>query len=372
MKVPVLDPKYTPSSALANPVQRAVGLFRHRAGVGYPGQCPQSHDGPGRPRLLHGADSARRRTRRTTARRNSPIRSAQLYPLAGPQTGFVQNSRQVTVWDPNTKKFSHIDTCFGTHHLNFAEDANNTLWLSNNTQGERAVVGWINTKLYWQTGDAAKSQGWTAADRRHQRQRQARRRLQRARQARRLRQGHAHSVSPCMRSPIRRPTARSGARTSPIRATSCASIPGSNPADTAMAEIYKVPLPGFGIRGSDVDRNGVVWMPLDSGHIASFDRRKCKGPLNGPGAELGEKCPEGFAFYPIPGPGFQGDAGRRGESVLHLGRPAQHSRPRRRRAARHRQPVGFAPCAGRRPRDRAARALSDGLLRQGHRRPHRR
>src|SRR5207237_6834101 len=49
--------------------------------------------------------------------------------------------------------------------------------------------------------------------------------------------------------------------------------------------------------------------PLDSGQIGSFDRRKCKGPLNGPDAEKGEKCPEGFAFYPIPGPGFQGDPG---------------------------------------------------------------
>jgi hypothetical protein len=85
--------------------------------------------------------------------------------------------------------------------------------------------------------------------------------------------------------------------------------PGANPPDTALAEIYKVPLPGFGIRGMDVDRNGVAWLPLDSGHIASFDRRKCKGPLNGPGAEKGEKCPEGFSFYALPGPGFQGDPG---------------------------------------------------------------
>jgi hypothetical protein len=45
------------------------------------------------------------------------------------------------------------------------------------------------------------------------------------------------------------------------------------------------------------------------GHIASFDRRKCKRPLNGPGAEKGEKCPEGFTFYPLSGPGFQGDPG---------------------------------------------------------------
>jgi hypothetical protein len=85
--------------------------------------------------------------------------------------------------------------------------------------------------------------------------------------------------------------------------------PGSNPPDTALAELYRVPLPGYGIRGLDIDRNGVVWTALDSGHIASFDRRKCKGPLNGPGAELGDKCPEGWAFYPIPGPGFQGASG---------------------------------------------------------------
>jgi hypothetical protein len=46
-----------------------------------------------------------------------------------------------------------------------AEDANNTLWLSNNTGiggapvPKLAVVGWINTKLFWKTHDAAKSQG---------------------------------------------------------------------------------------------------------------------------------------------------------------------------------------------------------------------
>ena len=34
--------------------------------------------------------------------------------------------------------------------------------------------------------------------------------------------------------------------------------PGKNPPDTALTEIYKVPLPGYGIRGMDVDRNGVA------------------------------------------------------------------------------------------------------------------
>jgi hypothetical protein len=66
-----------------------------------------------------------------------------------------------------------------------------------------------------------------------------------------------------------------------------------------------VPLPGFGPRGGDVDSKGVVWVSLASGHIGSFDRRKCKGPLNGPNA-TGNHCPEGWTFYQYPGPGFDG------------------------------------------------------------------
>jgi hypothetical protein len=33
---------------------------------------------------------------------------------------------------------------------------------ANNTQGALAVVGWVNTKKFWETGDAGASQGWTA------------------------------------------------------------------------------------------------------------------------------------------------------------------------------------------------------------------
>src|SRR5690606_39688835 len=55
--------------------------------------------------------------------------------------------------------------------------------------------------------------------------------------------------------------------------------PGPNPPATALAEIYTPPLPGFGVRGADIDRNGVVWVSLGSGHLGSFDRSKCEGPL---------------------------------------------------------------------------------------------
>jgi hypothetical protein len=48
-----------------------------------------------------------------------------------------------------------------------------------------------------------------------------------------------------------------------------------------------------------------VWTVLSSGHLASFDRRKCKGPLNGPNA-LGKQCPEGWSLYPLPGPNYKG------------------------------------------------------------------
>ena len=91
--------------------------------------------------------------------------------------------------------------------------------------------------------------------------------------------------------------------------------PGSNPPETALAEYYEVPwndpkapVWGFSPRGMDIDRNGVVWVALASGHLASFDRRKCKGPLNGPKA-TGRQCPEGWTLYQTPGPKFKNVTG---------------------------------------------------------------
>ena len=66
-----------------------------------------------------------------------------------------------------------------------------------------------------------------------------------------------------------------------------------------------VPVSGYSPRGMDIDRNGVVWAPLASGSLARFDRRNCKGPLNGPTA-IGKQCPEGWTLYPFPGPQFKG------------------------------------------------------------------
>ena len=48
--------------------------------------------------------------------------------------------------DPKTMKYTFVDTCFTTHHLQFGFDKNNTLWTSSGGGG--GVVGWLNTKKF--------------------------------------------------------------------------------------------------------------------------------------------------------------------------------------------------------------------------------
>jgi hypothetical protein len=201
--------------------------------------------------------------------------------------------------DPKTGQYTYVDICFQTHHLQFGYDANETLW----TSGGGPVVGWINTKMFDETGDIAKSQGWTA--------------LILDTNGNGKRDDYVEPNQPVDPTKDKRivagfyavmPSPVDGSiwgswRTNPGAVVRLA--PGPNPPETALAEIYNVPMPGFGIRGADIDRQGVVWVSLGSGHLGSFDRRKCKGPLNGPKA-TGDHCPEGWSFYQYPGPGFKG------------------------------------------------------------------
>src|SRR5207247_1415066 len=81
--------------------------------------------------------------------------SAKAFPLAG------EANRHLSMYDPKTGNWTLISTCFPTHHLNFARDADQTLWTSSGVAGP-GVVGWLNRRRYEQTGDEAKAQGWTA------------------------------------------------------------------------------------------------------------------------------------------------------------------------------------------------------------------
>src|SRR5690606_10293094 len=88
-------------------------------------------------------------------------------------------------------------------------------------------------------------------------------------------------------------------------------VPGDDPVHTALVEYYEppvdangIPIEGFSPRGMDIDRDGVVWAAMASGHMASFDRRKCTAPLNGPESS-GQHCPEGWTFHSEPLPQFR-------------------------------------------------------------------
>jgi hypothetical protein len=217
--------------------------------------------------------------------------SAKAFPLE-------KSQRQVAMLDPKTMKYTFIDTCFSTHHLQFGYDANNTLWLS----GTGPVAGWVNTKMFEETGDAAKSQGWTP--------------FVLDTNGNGKRDDYVEPNQPIDPAKDKRIVPGSGpyaVMPSPVDGSVwfTTGVFGGTPAvvrfdpATQLSEIYNVPLPAFGIRGGDIDKNGVVWASVSSGHLASFDRRKCKGPLNGPKA-TGDQCPEGWSFYKYPGPGFDG------------------------------------------------------------------
>ena len=243
--------------------------------------------------------ASRVRTNQTPAfcREGSTHPSAQAFPIN-------QSNRQVAMYDPETKTLTTIDTCFGTHHLNFAEDANDTLWFCGGGQ----VVGWFNTKLYEETKDEALAQGWTVLvlDTNGNGQRDA----------------YVEPDEPLDPTKDKRISAPFyGVSPSPLDGSIWGSstgfpgsvvrlVPGPNPPATALAEYYELPLEdgeplaAFSPRGMDVDQNGVVWMGTSSGHLVSFDRRKCTGPLNGPTA-TGQHCAEGWDMYPLPGPNYK-------------------------------------------------------------------
>ena len=225
---------------------------------------------------------------------------ASLHPSA--KFPIQRSGRHLLVIDPATRKQTHIETCFGTHHLMFAEDANNTLW----TSGGGQVVGWLNRKMFDETGDAQKSQGWTPLiiDTNGNGRRDAYvEPNQPLDPAKDKRLGAAfYSVSPA-------PDGSVWGTVLGYPGQVVRLVPGSNPSETALAEVYEPPFkdskrPGFSPRGGDVDRNGVFWSALASGHLASFDRRKCK-VLNGPTA-TGQHCPEGWTLYTEPLPQFRG------------------------------------------------------------------
>ncbi len=232
-------------------------------------------------------------------REGSQHPSAQVFPTE-------RSGRHLAMYDPQTEKFSLISTCFSTHHLVFAEDEDNTIW----TSGGGQVIGWLNTRMYDETGDEQASQGWTP--------------LVLDTNGNGERDEYVEPGEPVdATKDTRVRSGYYGVAVNPADGTIWGSSlgfpgailrldPGPNPSKTALVEVFEVPwgdpaapVQGYSPRGMDIDRNGVVWTPLASGHLASFDRRKCAGPLNGPDA-TGQHCPEGWTLHPEPLPQLKG------------------------------------------------------------------
>jgi hypothetical protein len=221
--------------------------------------------------------------------------SAKVFPLES-------STRHLAMYDPKISKVTLIRTCYPTHHLVFAEDANNTLWTSAGGPGS-GVLGWLDRKVFEETGDEAKAQGWTP--------------IVIDTNGNGRRDDYVEPNQPVDPAKDKRIVgALYGIGVNPQDGTIWGSIltfpgyivrvdPGTDPSRTALAEIYEPPLPGYGPRGFDIDRNGIAWVPLASGHMGKFDRSKCK-VLRGPETATGKHCPEGWTLYPFPGPQLAG------------------------------------------------------------------
>src|SRR5437588_5617467 len=250
------------------------------------------------------------------------------------------SARQASFYDPKTNQFTLIDTCYSTHHLQFDNDADETVYF-NELVGP--IFGWIDTKVYEQTHDEQKAVGWcgqvvdTNGDGKITRPWN----MPAAR--------GRDSVTYQGDTPAGAPDGRGGQRGQGRGATSSGQgdggfdptldtlasysmysvIPspvddsvwgvserypgflirlqrGNNAPASCMTQVFRVPEPGFDPRGIDIDSHGVVWTALAaSSHLASFDVRKCND-LNGPAKTDGSQCREGWTLYQTIGPKLRG------------------------------------------------------------------
>ena len=244
---------------------------------------------------------------------------AQYFPLE-------RSGRNVSYYDPETGQFTMVDTCFGTHHLQFGYDEDATLFMGR-PNGD--VFGWLNTRQLDDTGDGRLSQGWcptvvdTNADGKITKPWNEPTPL-RAGRFEEDATTNTYDFDPTLDTRIA--IGAYGIIVNPVDGTVWGaqdSFPGKivrvdlgdDPPRSCIAEVFEVPSErwaveasgevGFMPRGLDVDSNGVIWTALSgTNHLASFDRRRC-GVLTGPRAHEGRHCADGWTLYPLPGPTFK-------------------------------------------------------------------
>jgi len=247
------------------------------------------------------------------------------------------SGRQASVYDPKTKKFNLIETCYSTHHVVIDNDPDETVYF-NELSGP--VFGWIDSKVYDQTlaatnGDESKAEqaavGWceqavdTNGDGKITRPWNV---IGRGADLAALygtdtqgaatgrgKQGKSAPFDPKLDSLVS--FSLYSVMPSPVDDSVwgvAEDFPGylirlqrgNKAPDSCKAQVFKVPSPGYDPRGIDVDSKGVVWTGLAAtSHLASFDVRKCKN-LTGVMHVDGSDCPEGWTLYQTQGPKLKG------------------------------------------------------------------
>ena len=242
------------------------------------------------------------------------------------------SGRQTAFFEPRTQQFTLFDTCFSTHHLQFDNDPDETVYF-NELSGP--MVGWVDTKIYDQTKDEQQAVGWcgqaldTNGDGK----------ITRPWNIVATRRGGEDSVLYSSDTTVGPGAAKGKGKAAPtpydpkldslVSYSLYSVIPspvddsvwgisevypgmlvrmmrGDNAPSTCKTQIFQVPAPGFDPRGVDIDSNGVVWTALAaSSHLASFDVRKCRD-LNGPAKTDGSQCREGWTLYQTDGPKLRG------------------------------------------------------------------
>jgi hypothetical protein len=278
------------------------------------------------------------------------------------------SARQASYFDPKTKQFQLIETCYSTHHVVIDNDPNETVYF-NELSGP--IFGWIDSKVYDQTLAATHDEsqaekaavGWCAqtvdtnGDGKITRPWNV---IGRNADLSNLYNTDTGGGAVAPRAPAPAAAAppagrgaadgagagggRAGGRGRGAAAPAAPFDPkldamvsfslystmpspvddsvwgvdedypgflvrlqrGNNPPESCRTQVFKVPAPGYDPRGIDVDSQGVVWTGLAAtSHLASFDVRKCKD-LTGPQKIDGSQCKEGWTLYQTPGPKLKG------------------------------------------------------------------
>ena len=235
-------------------------------------------------------------------------------------------------YDPGTGQFTMVDTCFGSHHLQFAHDENETRFLS---RPNSPVFVWLDTKLFEETGDGQLAQGWcptvfdTNGDGRITKPWKEPAVVRRSRFEKDP-PASTYDFDPALDTRVI--VGAYGIIVNPVDGSVWGALDsypgkivrvvvGDDPPESCIAEVFEVPSErwdveasgevGFMPRGLDVDTNGVIWTALSgTNHLASFDRSKCGGltgrrRTRGATARRGgpsSRCPAPRSRAPMSGP----------------------------------------------------------------------